>query len=172
MIALRTERLVLAHMTEQDLDFLAQMLGDPKVMRHFPNPLPRSDAEAWLGKVLESYEQSGRGFYLARLRDSGEPVGQIGLIDRQINGQPEVEIAYMLHHPFWNQGLATEGAVACRDHAFHVLSLPRVVSMIHSANQPSLRVAARLGMQRIGETTHRGMALDLYGLDSPRTSGN
>jgi RimJ/RimL family protein N-acetyltransferase len=166
MAALQTERLLLTHMTEQDLDFLADMLGDPKVMRHFPNPLPRAEAQAWLDKVLESYLKSGRGFYLARLRASGEPIGQIGLIHRDINGAPELEVAYMLHHPFWARGLATEGAAACRDHAFGVLKVPRVVSMIHPANEPSLRVAARLGMQRIGETTHRGMALDLYGIDS------
>lgn len=164
---IETERLALRRMTEQDLDFLAGMLGDPEVMRHYPKPLPRAEAADWLQRVLASYQRSGYGFWLARLRDSDEPVGQVGLLGREIEGQPEVEVAYMLARPFWGRGLATEAALACRDHALGVLHAPRVVSMIRPENQPSLRVAARLGMVRIGQTTHVGLPHDLYAYPVP-----
>jgi RimJ/RimL family protein N-acetyltransferase len=159
---LETERLSLRRMTEADLDFLAGMLGDQEVMRHYPKPLQRAEAADWLQRVLASYQRNGHGFWLARLRDSGEPVGQVGLLGREIEGQPEVEVAYMLARPFWGRGLATEAALSCRDHALEVLRAPRVVSMIRPENQPSLRVAARLGMVRIGATTHVGLPHDLY----------
>jgi [ribosomal protein S5]-alanine N-acetyltransferase len=69
---------------------------------------------------------------------------------------------YMVHRPFWKQGIATETAMACREYALDVLGRPRVVSLIRPANHPFLKVADRLGMRRIGETIHAGLPHDLY----------
>jgi [ribosomal protein S5]-alanine N-acetyltransferase len=78
------------------------------------------------------------------------------------NGKPEVEVAYMVHRDYWNLGIASEAATACREYAFDVLKVARVVSMIRPANHASLRVAEKLGMRRIGETMHAGLLHDLY----------
>ena len=157
-----TPRLVIERMTRADLDFLAALLGDPEVMVHFPKPLDRAGATDWLERVLASYERTGSGFGLVRLRETGEAIGQVGLIHREINGQPEVEVAYMLARRYWGQGLASEAALACRDHALQVMGVPRVVSMIGENNVRSLQVAARMGMKHVGQTTHAGMLLELY----------
>jgi RimJ/RimL family protein N-acetyltransferase len=167
-IILTTERLHLRAMTEADLDFLSAMLGHPEVMEHYPKPLDRAYAHDWLTRVLASYARAGHGFWLAELRESAEPVGQIGLLPQDINGRPEVEVAYMLARPFWGRGLATEGARACRDHALGTMAVPRVVSMIRPPNQRSLRVAANLGMKPIGHTLHKGLEHDLYAYGSLR----
>lgn len=63
----------------------------------------------------------------------------------------------MVHRPFWRQGIATEVALACRDHAFRAFGADRVICMIHPENSPSLAVASRLGMKRIGDIIHAGM---------------
>lgn len=162
MVILRTERLVLERMTPGDLDFLAELLGDPAVMVHFPKPLDRAGAHDWLQKVLASYERTGSGFGIARLRSSGEAVGQVGLIHREINGQPELEVAYMLARCFWGMGLASEAALACRDHALQVMGVPRVVSMIRAENARSRKVAERMGMKLWGQTSHAGLPHELY----------
>jgi RimJ/RimL family protein N-acetyltransferase len=162
MLILETERLVLERMTPADLDFLAGLLGDPEVMVHFPKPLDRAGAKDWLERVLASYERTGSGFGMVRLRDSGEAIGQVGLIHREINGQPELEVAYMLARRFWGQGFASEAALACRDHALQVMQMPRVVSMIRAENARSLKVAERMGMKRVGQTTHAGLLHELY----------
>jgi RimJ/RimL family protein N-acetyltransferase len=162
LTVLQTDRLVLRLMTEADIDFLAGMLGDPVVMEHYPKPRDRDEAQGWFGRVLASYERAGHGFWLTSLRDTGEPVGQIGLLPQDIDGQREVEVAYMLARPFWGRGFALEAALACRDHAFRVLQVPRVVSMIRPMNARSLRVAASLGMARVGTTVHGGLDHDLY----------
>jgi RimJ/RimL family protein N-acetyltransferase len=159
---LTTERLRLRAMTEADLDFLTEMLGHPEVMEHYPKPLDRAEARDWLARVLAGYARAGHGFWVAELRETAEPVGQIGLLAKDINGRPEVEVAYMLARSFWGRGLATEAARACRDHAIDTMGVPRVVSMIRPLNQRSLRVAANLGMKPIGHTTHLGLHHDLY----------
>jgi RimJ/RimL family protein N-acetyltransferase len=152
-----TARFTCREMTEADTDFLAAMLGDPEVMRFYPKPLDRSEAEAWLQRVLGRYARSGHGFWMAERKEDGEKVGQIGLLPKEINGEPEIEVAYMVHRPFWRQGIATEVAMACRDHAFRTFGAARVICMIHPENTPSLAVAARLGMKRIGDIIHAGM---------------
>jgi RimJ/RimL family protein N-acetyltransferase len=172
MTVLQTDRLMLQLMTEADLDFLAAMLGDPAVMQHYPKPLDRNEAQAWLGRVLASYERAGHGFWLTSLRDTGEPVGQIGLLAKEIDGQPEVEVAYMLARPFWGRGFAVEAARACRDYAFRELQVPRVVSMIRPLNERSLRVAVSLGMARVGTTVHAGLDHDLYACPCASTRAN
>lgn len=79
-------------MTEADLDFLTEMLGHPEVMEHYPKPLDRAEARDWLARVLAGYARAGYGFWVAELRETAEPVGQIGLLAKDINGRPEVEV--------------------------------------------------------------------------------
>lgn len=144
---LETPRLSLREMTWDDLDFLATMLADARVMRHYPKCCTRDEAAAWLGRVLERYEKHGHAFWLASLRSSGEPIGQVGLLLQHVEGVDESEIGYMIHAPYWRQGYAAEAAAAVRDHASDRFDRPRVISLIRPANVPSQRVALRIGMK-------------------------
>jgi len=56
------------------------------------------------------------------------------------------EIGWLLHRPFWGHGYATEAAAATRDAAFTRWRYPEVISLIRPVNEPSQRVARRLGM--------------------------
>lgn len=47
---------------------------------------------------------------------------------------------------FWNQGVATHAAAACREHAFTQLNIPRLIALIDRDNAPSIRVATNIGM--------------------------
>ena len=144
---LETSRLALREMTWDDLDFLATMLSDERVMRHYPKCCTRDEAKAWLGRVIERYANHGHAFWLASLRASGAPIGQVGLLLQHVDGIDEPEIGYMLHAPYWRQGYALEAATAVRDYAFHTLGKERVISLIRPANVPSQRVALRVGMK-------------------------
>jgi ribosomal-protein-alanine N-acetyltransferase len=153
---LETERLDLSEMSQADLDFIAEILADPEVMRYYPRRLSREEAAAWVGRQIERYRAHGHGLWLVRERSSGEPVGQVGLVMQSVEGVLEPEIGYLIHRPFWRRGYASEAAAATRDHAFGALGKPRVVSLIRPENLASQGVARRIGMVREDRTVSHG----------------
>jgi len=139
-------RLAFRELTAGDLDFVAALLGHPEVMRHYPKVHTRAEALAWIERQRARYARDGHGLWLVSDRDTGEPRGQVGLVMQEIDGAAEPEIGYLIHRPFWRQGLATEAALATRAWAFETRGLPRVISLIRPENLPSQGVAAKLGM--------------------------
>ncbi len=93
--------------------------------------------------------QAEHGFSLwATLeRSTGRLIGRCGLLPQSLGGRDEVEIAYLIARSHWRLGLATEAALAIRDHGFGPLGLPRLVSIIHRDNLASRRVAEKAGMK-------------------------
>lgn len=47
---------------------------------------------------------------------------------------------------YWNNGLATETALAVQNHGFEVLGFTRLISIIEATNIASIRVAEKNGM--------------------------
>ena len=65
---LTTRRLILREMTGTDLDDMAALLGDPEVMRHYPAPKSRDEAQAWIGWNQRLYCERGFGLWAVTLR--------------------------------------------------------------------------------------------------------
>lgn len=167
---LETERLRLREMTLDDLDFVAAMLADPQVMRFYPRCYSREEAQAWIRRQMDRYARDGHGLWLVLSRSDGEPVGQVGLVRQQVGGADEIEVGYLIHHPFWRRGFAAEAAAAARDYALGVLGRPRVISLIRPENTPSQAVARRLGMQpRAGLVPHGGFDHLVFSVSRPGT---
>ena len=158
-------------MVDGDLDFLAEMLGDPEVMRHYPKPLSRAEAAAWIERQRERYARDGHGLWLVMRRDGSGPVGQVGLVVQEIDGEKLPEIGWMIHRPFWRLGYASEAALAVRTAAFGRFRYPRVISLIRPENVPSQGVARKLGMEPIRETLFHGFRHVVWGLERPTKKG-
>jgi [ribosomal protein S5]-alanine N-acetyltransferase len=162
---LQTARLALREMTLDDLDFVATMLGDAEVMRFYPRSLDRDEARWWLERQLMRYGRDGHGLWLVEERETGAPVGQVGLLLQEVEGAALHEIGYLLHRPFWKRGFATEAARGVRDFAFGRLQLSSVISLIRPENTPSQAVAMRLGMRAQRRVTWGGTGHDVWVLE-------
>ena len=157
-----TERLALREMTADDLDLMADLLGDPEVMAFYPRPKDRAEALGWIRWNARLYRERGFGLWLIELRDTGEFVGDCGLTPQVVDRTPEIEIGYHVRRPLQGQGYATEAASACRDHARDVLGLERLVAIIDPGNAPSQRVAEKIGLVLEKETDWSGKRMRVY----------
>jgi len=146
-IVFETARLSLRRLVWDDLEFLAAMLADPLVMRHYPHCFSRDEAEAWLRRQLDGYATYGYAYWLVRERSSGRPVGQAGLLTAEVDGVPEPALGYMFHYPYWGRGYATEASFGALDYGFRVLRKDRLICLVRPENVASLRVVWKLGMR-------------------------
>jgi len=147
MALLETERLILRPFQKDDLDRLADLMGNAHFMRFSLGVFDRPKTESFLDKIL-GWDREGLPSQFAVAVRSGELlIGYCGFFHQLVEEANEIEIGYRLHPDYWNKGMATEAASAVRDHAFRDLKLPRVISLIHPRNAPSRRVAEKVGLR-------------------------
>ena len=153
-------------MGEGDLDDVARLLGDPVVMRFYPATKTRAEALDWIRWNERGYAADGFGLWLLHLH-SGEFVGECGLTWQEVDGVSELEIGYQLLPAFHGQGLATEAALACREHA-RARGIRRLIAITVPDNRPSQAVAERVGLTFDRATTSRhGAPVHVHALDLP-----
>ncbi|HWF25539.1 MAG TPA: GNAT family N-acetyltransferase [Solirubrobacteraceae bacterium] len=143
--ALETERLVLRGLEPGDLDAYAAMYADAEVARHLEHGRPMDRAAAWRSMAIHlgHWQLRGYGQWALVERASGELVGRAGLFEPE--GWPGLEVGWVLARPHWGRGFATEAGRAALVYAFEVVGAERVISLIRRENEPSIRVAERLG---------------------------
>lgn len=146
-LRLRTERLDLRPLGLDDLDAMAMLLGDAEALALWGDPLDRDGARAWIERNLARYEADGFGRCAVLWRETGELVGDCGLISTTVEDTPEIELGWIVRRDHWGRGIATEAAAAWRDAAFGAFGLERIVSMVSERNVASRKVAEKLGMR-------------------------
>lgn len=165
---LTTARLQFREMQASDLDFIAEMMSDPEVMRFFPKLATCEEAAANIALNQRRYAEFGHGQWLLEERTTGRPIGRCGLIMQTVDGEPIREVSYMLHRPFWKQGFAAEAALATRDYGFQHFGSPFVISLIRPENHASAAVAQKMGMTPWKETLHFDLPHVVWRIDAPR----
>lgn len=129
-----------------DLDELAAILGNPRVMKFLgPNcqPVSKEESKEILASILRLWERKGFGRLAVVLRENGRLIGLAGF--RFFEG--DAELFYLLDEPHWNQGLATEVGRAVLRYGFETHGFRRVVAFTRPANTTSLRVLEKLGLK-------------------------
>src|SRR5271167_3863686 len=134
---LETERLILRHLTPDDVDALFAIIGDPEAMKFYPQTFTREDAVRWVTRSQERYRSDGYGLFAVVLKSIGEVIGNCGLMRQEVEGESMLEVGYHFQRVYWGQGYATEAARACMTYAFHNLAARKVVSLIVAENLPS-----------------------------------
>ena len=92
-------------------------------------------------------------------------IGDCGLEHMEIGGKPAAELGYDFRSDYWNQGYATEAALAVRDFAFTELALPSLISLIRVGNKASRRVSEKIGMKLTDEYTMHDIEYFKYSID-------
>lgn len=165
MLILETPRLRLRHLEPADLPALAALYADPEIRRYYPDGTRTlAETQAELEWFQHGHPQHPElGLWAVVDRHSGEFVGRCGLLPWQIDGRPEVELAYLIDKRRWGRGLAPEASLGIIDHARDRLGLQRLICLITPGNQASARVAEKVGMRMEREYTDEFGPCHIYG---------
>lgn len=102
--------------------------------------------------------------YAVICRETGELIGDCGIMTQQVDDQTEFEKSYKLLRKVWGRGYATEAAMACRDYGIKEKGIHRLISIIDPTNVPSVKVAQRVGMELEKKSRHRDSIVNVYSL--------
>jgi RimJ/RimL family protein N-acetyltransferase len=154
LVSLRTERLLVRDLRDEDLPALLAFLGDPQVLRYLQRTEPLSRDEVWGELCSARYLQWQEPRYHYDLGivlpESEQLIGKCSLslmlpneTAREANA---ATIGFLIRRDQWGQGYASEAARAVLGLAFGELGLPCVFGGCHPENTASRRVLERLGM--------------------------
>jgi RimJ/RimL family protein N-acetyltransferase len=163
---LETDRLLLRPPCAEDFDAWAGLMADADASRFLGGP--QSRPVAWRGMCVVTGAWVVRGFSMFSYieKATGRWIGRGG--PWQPEGWPGLEVGWALVRSAWGKGYATEAATACIDWAFDALGWDNVIHPINPANEPSIRVALRLGSRRLGSARLPApfdSEVDIYGQD-------
>lgn len=156
-VPIRTERLVLRHVTTHDSEAL-RYYSDPEVCRYLP--FPPADEEALAARVANMASRVAPSdpdevLALGVVHD-GTLVGDLMLrLRTRLNDQspPGVaEVGWCFAPAYGGRGLATEAATALITLAFDHYPLHRVYANLDPRNERSAALCERLGMTREAHT--------------------
>jgi [ribosomal protein S5]-alanine N-acetyltransferase len=166
---LETPRLLLRPFAAGDAALVHEVYSDPLVMRYVATG-PMSDlaaTERLLADYTAHQQRHGFSFWAVIERESGALIGDAGLYRTPAG---EVELGYTLGAAWWGRGYATEAAARWLETAFEDLGIEEVIALAEPANVASLRVLAKLGMQRAGERLAFGRPHAVFRTQAKRAS--
>ena len=148
---LQTDNLTIRPYQSDDLDRLFVILSDPITMRFWPSPLTLEATRAWIDRSTDSYALHGFGRYAVVHTATGGLIGDCGILKSTVAGQAVNDLGYIIHHPYWGHGYATEAARVVKEYAFGTLGLGALHANMPWNHDASRRVAEKIGMRRIQE---------------------
>lgn len=167
---IRTERLVLRQSEARDRAAFIELFALPEVRTYLGGPRPRDELERAVPEL------PGRRLGLFVVDLDGAMIGTITL-DRRDAERPghvrpeagETELGYMFLPEAWGRGYAAEACAAALDWFADGLPGEPVVLCTQTANDRSMRLAAKLGFTEVQRFEEWG-AEQWFGVWSPATA--
>ncbi len=146
---MRSEKVVLRKLTDNDKSSLAQLANNIKIWNNvrdiLPHPYTIDDAISFINSIKNENLQKN----LAIEYDDAF-CGMIGLIPQQDVYKKTAEIGYWLGEPFWNKGIATTAVKLITEYGFHQLHFVRIHTGIFEYNIGSMKVLEKNGYKKDG----------------------
>lgn len=163
-----TKRLKIEKLTDDYRDDLVAFFNHPEASKLFQ---PIADVNDFVGMWLERlnwrYENHGVGFYALIDKETGDFIGQCGILIQTLDGEETThhEVGYHIMPQHWRKGYASEAAQFFRDKVFEKEMADEVISIIHVDNHPSKGVARNNGMKVKKTAQFRGWPVEVFAIN-------
>lgn len=124
---IETPRTLMRPYEGTEAPLLLPVFSDPTTMSFWPRPPDEEDVTAWVARAAREFRETGMGRMLVVDRLTGETIGDCGIMRAEVDGRPENDLGYIIHHPYWGAGLGTECARACLGYGIQTLGLRRAL---------------------------------------------
>lgn len=156
---IETDRLVLRPWRKDDFRTWLEIMHQPEVHRHF-GPEPSSAEDVWrrLCASVGMWQFLGFGGWAVQRRADARLLGNVGLFNAWRDFEPEFgeqpEMGWIFSSEVHGQGIAGEACRAALSWAEDNLEPTPVWAIIAPENQPSIKLAERLGFEAVGNTSY------------------
>jgi ribosomal-protein-alanine N-acetyltransferase len=160
---LETKRLFINAPTEENLSNWCNLHANADVMRYIGGSPQLDTIKQWLQSDISHYQKHGFCMGSVFEKKSKKFIGRAGIVYLNYDDtQSDLEIGYVLHKTYWQQGYATELVQALIKWGFSNLSTTKLVAAVHPENKKSQRVLEKAGMQFSRRMHYHGSDSDLY----------
>lgn len=145
-----TDRLVLQPTTEEDAEFILELLNSPKWLENIGdrNVHTVEDAKQYIkNRISPQFEKLGFSNYTLIRKSDGLKIGSCGLYDRE--GVEGIDIGFALLPPFEGLGYGFESASKVLEIGRTVFNLERFSAITTKNNLASQRLIEKLGLRYI-----------------------
>jgi RimJ/RimL family protein N-acetyltransferase len=156
---IETERLILRPWRKDDFRPWHAIMKQPEVHEHFgSNPISAEDCWRRMMAAVGGWQLNGFGTWAVELKADGRLVGNVGIftawrdLDPEFGEQPEM--GWIFSADTHGKGLASEACQAVIGWTEANLKPTALWAIIAPANEPSLKLAGKLGFEAVHETLY------------------
>src|SRR5262245_20894951 len=144
-VIFETERLLVRHYDyEIDSDNFFSLNGDDEIMRYIRSAKTRSDCDAFLKQVIETYKINPLiGRWAVDEKASGKFVGSFAIIP--IENTNDIQLGYALLKVNWGKGFASELTKKALEYYFSNTNEDHIYAIAEKANIASHKVLFKNG---------------------------
>ena len=142
----------------RDLDYFLSFFGDAAASEHVGGPSGREDTWRRMLAGAALWNLTGVGMWAVEERASGKLLGIVGFFNAWRDLEPEFgeepEMGWIMAADSHGKGIASEACRAALEWAQANLKPTCIWAIIAPANEASIRLAEKLGFERVGETSY------------------
>ncbi|WP_179079007.1 GNAT family N-acetyltransferase [Shewanella sp. UCD-KL12] len=162
MIIAESDRLILRHFEEQDIESIFLLNSIPEILTYIPGEAMESIEQAkqiYQDMILENYREFGYGRWAVEHKEDKQVIGFCG--PKFISEFNEVEIGYRYLPQYWGMGYAQEAGKAALAQ-FHQYGIEEAIAIILLGNKGSENVAKKLGLKERERNRFMGHKVTIF----------
>ena len=164
---LLTDKLRLVPVETQDCDLILAMLSNDKIKKYLCDnkDIEKEVVESIISKSESLFEEKGIGLWLIKDQVNHSIKGFCGFLNNDV-----LELIYVIHPDFQNNGFATESSLRVIDYFNQLKLKDDIFAKIDLPNVESHLVANKIGMKEVGieKNLVTGEDMKLYKLELNR----
>ncbi|MEP0211794.1 MAG: GNAT family N-acetyltransferase [Cellulophaga sp.] len=152
--AFETDRLYIKPTTEEDAEFIFQLLNSPKWLHYIGdrNISNITDAKTYIKeKMLPQLHQLGFSNYTVIRKEDNIKIGSCGLYNR--DGLDGIDIGFAFLPKYEKKGYAYESSKNLKEAAFNIFNLKTISAITTKDNLGSQNLLLKLDLKLVGTTT-------------------